>query len=352
MALKKCLRRVINQLKETIAPGQITDDGELTLAMAHALIDSAHFPREKVAVNYRQWLQSKPFDVGRTTYAALSGAALLDNSVAEAVSHRAAIHNMQSESNGALMRSSALGVWSTRLTREQTVEAAIADTRLTHPNFSCQWVRAVYVVAIRHLLLNSGDAQGAFAQAKEVLACSSEDQSAEVTSWLINAETGNLPSGRSNIGFVRIAFTHAMHHLLCRTPFVDALQQVLSCGGDTDTNACIVGGLVGARVDINGIPSHMTQAVLQCNTGAGRPRPEWLSTRNPMEIACLLVRYASSAQFEEKKTIPTNPHIVRASKEVFSVDRMSGLCTAALKLLSLRVELGRKARLLSTDCQC
>ena len=47
-----------------------------------------------------------------------------------------------------------------------------------------------------------------------------------------------------------------------------------------------------------------------------------------------------------------HPHIVRVSQEAFSVNPKSDLCTAAPKLLSLRVELRRKAKLLSTDCQC
>lgn len=37
--------------------------------------------------------------------------------------------------------------------------------------------------------------------------------------------------------------------------FADAVKAVISCGGDTDTMASIVGGIVGARVGIEGIPS-------------------------------------------------------------------------------------------------
>ena len=272
-----------------VAPGQITDDSELTLAMAHALIGTTQFPREKVATNYRAWFSSKPFDVGHATRASLSGAVESNENVADVVARRAAANNMDSKANGALMRASALGIWSTRLTQAEAAKTACDDASLTHPNPSCQWAGAAYVVAIRHLLLNPGDTAGAFTEAREVLACATGDESEEVISWLADAQNGDLPAGHPNAGFVRIAFSHAMHHMLHETSFANALQQVLSCGGDTDTNACIVGGLVGARVGIEGIPEHMTQSVLECNTLLGRPRPDWLSTRGAMNIASELL---------------------------------------------------------------
>ena len=37
--------------------------------------------------------------------------------------------------------------------------------------------------------------------------------------------------------------------------YEEALRETIRLGGDTDTNACIVGGLVGAFVGIKSIPS-------------------------------------------------------------------------------------------------
>jgi len=41
-----------------------------------------------------------------------------------------------------------------------------------------------------------------------------------------------------------------------------ALRLTIQQGGDTDTNACIVGGLLGAAVGIKNIPSYMLNKVL------------------------------------------------------------------------------------------
>lgn len=268
-----------------VAPGQVTDDGELTLALARALVGEQTYPREKVATNYRAWVASRPFDIGNATSNALGGKVGADVSVADAVSASAAKHNLASKANGALMRVSSLGIWSVKGTVEEAIAAARADASLTHPNLTCQWANAAYVVAIRHLLLDAGDVEGALSQARRALDAGADEGADEVRSWLEEAEQGVLPACHPLAGFVRIAFTHAFHHLLRETTFVNALRQVLSGGGDTDTNACIVGGLVGARVGLAGIPEQMSRAVLSCDTAKGRPRPPWLRTKDAATLA-------------------------------------------------------------------
>ncbi|MDO8905966.1 ADP-ribosylglycohydrolase family protein [Hydrogenophaga sp.] len=270
-----------------VAPGQVTDDGELTLALARALEGAPEYPREKVATNYRAWVTSRPFDMGMATRAALGGSCLMAGRLADGMSRSAAAHNMPSKANGALMRASALGIWATRLSAEQAARAAREDACLTHPNPSCQWANAAYVVAIRHLLLSLGDAAGALQVARQTLQAGTDSE--EVQSWLDDAEQGQLPPAYPQAGFVRIAFSHAFHHLLGGSSYHQALHQVLSCGGDTDTNACIVGGLVGARVGIDGIPETMVRAVVQCDTAKGRPRPDWLCARDALEVAARLL---------------------------------------------------------------
>ncbi len=272
-----------------VAPGQVTDDGELTLALARALAGERAYPREKVATNYRSWAASRPFDMGNATFNALGGTAGTQLGIADSVAARAAQHNAGSKANGALMRASALGIWSAKRTVEEAVVAAMTDAALTHPNLSCQWANAAYVTAIRHLMLNAGDAAGAFAQAKSVLDEPADVGAVEVRGWLEDAQDGMLPACHAMAGFVRIAFTHAFHHLQQETPFALALRQVLAGGGDTDTNACIVGGLVGARVGLSGIPEQMKRAVLECDTAKGRPRPEWLQSRDALNLGIQLL---------------------------------------------------------------
>lgn len=108
-----------------VAPGQVTDDGELTLALARVILGEQEYPREKVATNYGAWVASRPFDIGKATSSALGGASAGDSVVADAAATNAAKHNLASKANGALMRSSALGIRSVRLT-------GVLLDRLTH----------------------------------------------------------------------------------------------------------------------------------------------------------------------------------------------------------------------------
>ena len=51
----------------------------------------------------------------------------------------------------------------------------------------------------------------------------------------------------------------------------------MSKGGDTDTNACIVGGMMGALHGIKGIPEQKVRIVKERKEGERGPnRPKWL----------------------------------------------------------------------------
>lgn len=282
-----------------LAPGQITDDGELTLALAHALIDgNGTYDRDKVAARYKAWFDSEPFDIGGTTHSALSVQVRDGVSLGEAMTQRAQARSMASKANGALMRATPLGIWAARQTVEEAVSVARADACLTHPNPSCQWANVAYVLAIRHLISQGNDSSGAIAAAKGVLEAARDEGAEEVLGWLDDACAGELPDCHPQAGFVRIAFTHAFHHLQVGSAYEQALRQVFSGGGDTDTNACIVGGLVGAHCGLQVVPLQMVQAVLECHTQRGRRRPEWLSTGggNFQFAQTLLFGYLRGAQ--------------------------------------------------------
>lgn len=60
--------------------------------------------------------------------------------------------------------------------------------------------------------------------------------------------------------------------------YFNALKETVRQGGDTDTNAAIVGSMVGALVGIKQIPEYMVRKTLDFDcTKEGRIRPEYLS---------------------------------------------------------------------------
>ena len=268
-----------------VAPGQITDDGELTLCLARSLSGQSRYDPDRAAQAYLEWYASGPFDVGMATRNAFS-VQIRPGQRASAGVTRAAKFNENSKANGALMRAAPLGVWGFRLSPKALAQAAIRDTNLSHPNPTCRYATVAYVLAMRHLVLNPRDATGALASARVAL---THSDAQEVLHWLDEAQADKDPGYYPQAGFVRYGFTHAFRHLAKGSGYREALVETLHGGGDTDTNACIVGGLIGALHGVEGIPLAMRQALLNCDTELGNPRPEWLSTRNADALAIELL---------------------------------------------------------------
>ncbi len=66
-------------------------------------------------------------------------------------------------------------------------------------------------------------------------------------------------------------------------------------GGDTDTNACIAGALLGAVYGLEAVPERWTTAVLNCRPEAGRPgvrqpRPATYWPIDALDLAAGLIK--------------------------------------------------------------
>jgi len=262
-----------------VTPGQVTDDTELALCQAQGLVDGrGKFVHDFLAKEYTRWYTSIPFDIGNTCQTAFSSSSHVDLSDTThdwaATMLAAATFSKQSKANGATMRATPLAIWGHKLSTKALFNVAVADARLSHPNKTCCLANALYVIACAHCINRPGDNHGAFAAAQAAVCLAterSEDKSEwsaaedEVKEWLVMAREGRFPSTQ-HMGFVAIAFVHSFYHLYKRTAFLPALEETLRIGGDTDTNAAIVCGLLGALHGVDGIPQEMIQKVVACDT--------------------------------------------------------------------------------------
>lgn len=277
------------------APGQITDDGELTVSLAHALTEATDglSAINKSAIWYLRWVQSSPFDIGTTTRASL-GSPRAYESIARGMKEAAAENCMNSKSNGSLMRAVPLAIWGHKLAASDLGALVKADCTLSHPNPAVVSADIAYVMAIAHLLRHPGDRQGAWLVVESYGARSDCDK--ETQKWIQQAKDEKWEPAQPQIGFVKIAFVNAFIHLRRSSNYLTAITETLKMGGDTDTNACITGGLIGAAVGVDNIPLHMRKAVLECDTSQGKqPRPDWLSTK---QIPALVARLLTNAPSE------------------------------------------------------
>ncbi|WP_375572072.1 ADP-ribosylglycohydrolase family protein [Seohaeicola saemankumensis] len=257
--------------------GQPTDDGELALVLARALVAGGGFDRDRVAKGYIDWMASGPFDVGSTTAEGIH--ALAGRGKPKSVS----------QANGALMRVAPIGIAAAGYPAKAAAWAR-QDAVMTHPHPVCQAASAAFAAAI------AAGVAGANSHAMwaEAYAYAGEDAGgAEIRQALLEAREGLPPNFTRNQGWVLIAFGNAFHRLWCAQDFDEALVETVMSGGDTDTNGAITGALLGAAYGRDAIPQAWRSQVLGCRAvqraGVIHPRPVTYWADDAMELAEALI---------------------------------------------------------------
>jgi ADP-ribosylglycohydrolase len=263
------LRRLEDGGRWNTLAGQPTDDSEMALALARALVARGGYDGAAALNAYRDWHRSQPFDIGATTRSALTGAP-----------------RSESQANGSLMRISPLAIACHALPAERAAQLAREDSALTHPHPLCGDAAAAYVVAVGEALRGAGAPAAAH---RAALAWAERAGArAEVVERLRAAEHEAPRCDGASQGFVLIALQNAFYELL-HAPSVEAgVAGTVARGGDTDTNAAIAGALLGAQHGREAIPEQWRRMVLSCRAHplrAKRPRPPAFWPSDALELA-------------------------------------------------------------------
>lgn len=255
-------------LYHTIA-GQPTDDSEMALTLARSILRERSYVRDKVLDAYREWLQTRPIDIGETTERGLLG-----------------LHTTESESNGSLMRISPVGIWAAG---DPQLAAATArtDSALTHPNPVCVESCAAFCAAI---------AAGVAGASREEMVMSALAHCSGRAREAI--ERNALPADFAK-GWVLTALQNAFYWLRHCTSVEEALIATVVAGGDTDTNAAITGALLGAFFGRQAFPPRWVHALLACRplaeAGAPRPRPMAYWPDDVLDLAEAMLGFARAS---------------------------------------------------------
>ncbi len=236
--------------------GMVSDDTEHACMVAQSLIVSAGDVRifqNQLAWRLRWWLLGLPAGIGFATLRAIV------KLWAGFPSHNSGVF---SAGNGPAMRSAIIGVYcGNNLAKLR--EFVRASTRLTHTDPKAEY-GALAVAIASHLSSerSRGSPQDYYnilqalldSEAREFLllvkqACEAADT---LTTEEFAAQMG-LSQGVS--GYIYHTVPVAIHAWLRhQQDYAAAILEIIRCGGDTDTTAAIVGGIVGARVEKSGIP--------------------------------------------------------------------------------------------------
>ena len=256
--------------------GQPTDDSEMALTLAQAMIKRGWYNEDRVRSAYTSWLDSLPFDCGNTIAGALRGS-----------------RDQKSQGNGAMMRVSPLGIGYAPYIDEEhgftlTRRRAATDAKITHPNKLCVDANMLYVAAIAEAINSPKEPRVIYDKIKTW--AEQFDAHPALREAIDNARSSPPADYMTQMGWVLIAFQNALYQLLHAPNFTEAVVDTVMHGGDTDTNAAICGALLGAVYGVDEIPAQWKDAVLTCRPRAGdagvkRPRPEWLWPVNAMELS-------------------------------------------------------------------
>jgi len=213
-----------------LKPGKVTDDTEMSLAMARAILTSGGWDLTAVAEAFLAWMRSKPIDIGSTVRRGIRDYLLKGQLETPP--------NEYDAGNGAVMRMLPVALYT--LGDEQMLQSlVIAQAHLTH-NHPFSDAACVTVGRMVQATLLGADRFALNAIARELV-----DQHPQFHF--------NNYQGRAS-GYVVETMQTVFHFLFTTGSFEECLVGVVNQGGDADTTGAIAGMLAGALYGEAAIP--------------------------------------------------------------------------------------------------
>lgn len=245
--------------------GMVSDDTEHTCLVAQALVASSEDVNEfqlSLAWRLRFWLLGLPAGVGLAT---LRSVLRLWCGV---LPQRSGVF---SAGNGPAMRAAIIGV---TFDEPQLIRDFVrASTRITHTDPKAEY--GAFAVAIAAHMASRNEAVSPDTYLDSIGQLLGED-AAELLGLLKTAAasvragqtTGDFAIAQGLVngvsGYTYHTVPLAIHAWLSHPrDFRAAIVSIISCGGDTDSTAAIVGGIVGAAVGRKGIPPEWLESLVE-----------------------------------------------------------------------------------------
>ena len=245
---------------QTVQAGTWSDDGAQALCLLDSLLSRKHFSLSDFSDKLLSWYEDgvwavdgEVFDVGIQTANALRG---YKNRMAP---EECGMLNPDGKGNGALMRVLPLTLWHSvygspekeRRDRE-LVQDAHKQCLITHGHICNQVCCALYCL-VAEALMDSLDAHGAIETGLDILRKIYQDmpEYEQELEWSIRP---NLPWEGTGTGYVVDCLRSAFRILEQASGYEDGVKRAVLLGNDTDTTACVTGGLLGILYGVQGIP--------------------------------------------------------------------------------------------------
>jgi ADP-ribosyl-[dinitrogen reductase] hydrolase len=220
-----------------LAPGQVTDDTQMSLALGRSLIRCGGLDPGDLCEEFAAWLRSGPADVGNTCRRGIQR--YLAKGSVEGAFHEG------DAGNGAAMRVLPVAL-ATLGAPDRARDWTLAQARTTHHHPLSDAACLTLVLAVQGLLAGGGP-QAVQDQADALVAQ--------------HPAFRFVPYRGHSSAFVVDTLQTVLHHVLTAAGFEDCLVRVVNQGGDADTTGAIAGMLAGALWGTAAIPARWRAAL-------------------------------------------------------------------------------------------
>ena len=232
--------------RERWAKGAWTDDTDMMLCIANAIIKDKDIKLSTIAQNFKDWFNGEPLGIGSNTFKVLSFKDYTNNPQkgAEIIWN---LSGKKSAANGAVMRTSVVGLWN-----NDTEKHATEICKLTHYDPRCVGSCAIIALLINNLVYKNQ------MLSLEQLIEIGERYDSRIREYLEQASQceriEELVLDDSSMGYTLKTLAAAIWCLFHCNSFEEGLLAVVNAGGDADTNAAVACSLLGARYGMSTIP--------------------------------------------------------------------------------------------------
>lgn len=227
--------------------GDWTDDTDMILCIANAIIKDKGVNLYTVAQNFKDWANGIPMGIGVNTFKVL----MIGDYVEKPFDVSKKVWEMsryQSAANGGLMRTSIVGLLPT------DVEQSAADIcRLTHYDSRCVG-SCVIVSELIH-----AQVYGLPVPTYEQMIATSKKYDDRIEEFITLSQNDDIKAldlqEEGSIGYTLRTLAAGLWAYWHAESFQNGLLAVVRAGGDADTNAAVACSILGAKFGFNAIPS-------------------------------------------------------------------------------------------------
>ena len=232
-----------------VPPGTWSDDGAQVLCLLASLLKCGRLDLEDLGRALLAWLDRGQYAVDRLVFdVGLQTAAALAHLRDGAVARRSGLTGERSNGNGSLMRIIGLPIWHTG-SDEQLASDANQQSMLTHAHPLSRACCALYALWARCEFYGFADAfTEAVRRFRRIFPVHHVLRDA-----LEQRIVPDPPPVGGGTGYV-VDCLHSARVACSESDYPSVIARAISLGNDTDTTACVAGGIAGIRWGRQGIP--------------------------------------------------------------------------------------------------